>query len=886
MPSPQHVNAKLHALAATMTEYRPLMSTTYTAANLKPIRKSSPLKNFPPNLMEVPLVATLEFLAAAETSDDSDKFGCLDYRLGMDQNRLLSGDFTEFPPFLTLAILQQWLYFGFIETFTGYSVHIPDFLGVSETNRNQKHVIIDTNAYEGPVLQLYYFLGHKYTRFSILAGPGYNDEDPYQSRMEAALQCLTGARHFLNRFQRQFYDLCPPIGATVHTSMLMLGEMLQLARDRVPDVVLSVGSELHVFESAESWGPAPMIEERLLAASWCPGEVKRLCNSMNVCNQYFASLLPRLGPESHQQCSAEACVSSQITGVFTGSHLQSCTGRENGTCGGLGPNVEQVVKILRSGGIPLIEIFMSSSSDDAQVDLRVIEANNKTTSYTAVSHVWSDGLGNSEANEIFFCQLRYIYDCLQSLRKQQRSSFKRFGELVVQRVANPPVILWLDTFCVPVGEENRSDRNRAIERMAQTYSDAKNTLVLDSEIRQASVSHNRSELIMRLYCSAWMRRLWTLQEGVLASRRLCLQLSDGIVNLFDDVWRKGFKKAYSTMEGNGARARYGVIKHYLRNFYEYESLVFLHRFTRLSDFKETPLPQRFAMAWDEVRWRNTSRVTDMTVCFAGILGLNPKELFQTQGEAEDSRLRKLLELCSRENGELPSTILFAEGPHMTDVPGWSWAPASLPRAYRSMTLQLPRAYGRRKRMVSSAKRDAGGLKVNLSGFLLAPRDLPLRLPCTIFYGEGFTWHVSPESPRWEKGLGNTHVPLTLGDQRIGSSNRDTRSRFGLILSDGVAIDFLISSPRMAQARHPRSGVVVLIANPDEAEISKGPIYCKYLARVTVSLSVGKETPERGPNTESTRDAQRNGFGAEVLRRITADTSPVLLVGGDQEWYIQ
>lgn len=59
-----------------------------------------------------------------------------------------------------------------------------------------------------------------------------------------------------------------------------------------------------IFESAVSWGPAPILEERLLQADWCPDEVKRLSAGMNVCNQYFASLLARSGSTSHEQCSS------------------------------------------------------------------------------------------------------------------------------------------------------------------------------------------------------------------------------------------------------------------------------------------------------------------------------------------------------------------------------------------------------------------------------------------------------------------------------------------------------------------------------------------------------------------------------------------------------
>jgi hypothetical protein len=77
----------------------------------------------------------------------------------------------------------------------------------------------------------------------------------------------------------------------------------------------------------------------------------------------------------------------------------------------------------------------------------------------------------------------------------------------------------------------------------------------------------------------------------------------------------------------------------------------------------------------EVRWRSTSRKTDDTICFAGILGLNPSNLFQSEDDLETERLMKLFPLLD----ELPSNILFAPGLHMKAV-GWTWAPAVLPEA--------------------------------------------------------------------------------------------------------------------------------------------------------------------------------------------------------------
>jgi hypothetical protein len=46
--------------------------------------------------------------------------------------------------------------------------------------------------------------------------------------------------------------------------------------------------------------------------------------------------------------------------------------------------------------------------------------------------------------------------------------------------------------------------------MADVYRDASKVLVLDGELLKASVHSPDEELIMRVTCSRWMRRLWTL----------------------------------------------------------------------------------------------------------------------------------------------------------------------------------------------------------------------------------------------------------------------------------------------------------------------------------------------------------------------------------------
>jgi len=52
--------------------------------------------------------------------------------------------------------------------------------------------------------------------------------------------------------------------------------------------------------------------------------------------------------------------------------------------------------------------------------------------------------------------------------------------------------------------------------MRRTYESARKVLVLDSELEVASIDTSPEELLMRISCCGWMRRLWTLQEGALA----------------------------------------------------------------------------------------------------------------------------------------------------------------------------------------------------------------------------------------------------------------------------------------------------------------------------------------------------------------------------------
>jgi hypothetical protein len=55
-------------------------------------------------------------------------------------------------------------------------------------------------------------------------------------------------------------------------------------------------------------------------------------------------------------------------------------------------------------------------------------------------------------------------------------------------------------------------------QMREVYMHAERVLVFDSELMASTAEANYEELNMRVKCSRWIRRLWTLQEAVLAQR--------------------------------------------------------------------------------------------------------------------------------------------------------------------------------------------------------------------------------------------------------------------------------------------------------------------------------------------------------------------------------
>ena len=250
----------------------------------------------------------------------------------------------------------------------------------------------------------------------------------------------------------------------------------------------------------------------MLRDGWCFHEIKSTSDFPSSL-RYVAAFMKRPGAEKeHVRCLKESrCIAYDKTAYETKHSRTDCR------CHHVRTDEDQVYNLLKNGSIALIAPMENPWTHASTASL--IEGKQDTT-YVAISHVWSEGLGNEKQNSLPLCQLEKLNGLVQNL----------YASDPCKSVTVP---FWIDTLCCPVNP--RRGRNLAIKAMGRIYKNAHKVLVLDSYLQDfepnASPS-GRSEILLKPFFSQWTKRLWTFQEGALA-QNLYFQCRTGAVHIWE-----------------------------------------------------------------------------------------------------------------------------------------------------------------------------------------------------------------------------------------------------------------------------------------------------------------------------------------------------------------
>ena len=472
----------------------------------------------------------------------------------------------------------------------------------------------------------------------------------------------------------------------------------------------------------------PDVSGLMRGNGWCPSEIRR-CRKTFISVQalYYLSKIQKREPRSrHQACTDRKCIAYQIelNNYQTQHYAAGCA------CHEIVIDGKEVIRILENGQLPLLRINPCGNSI-SNLSVSVLESISNSR-YVAISHVWADGLGNPKVNALPRCQLSHLYSLLAVLNSVAESA-EEDGEL----------LLWIDTLCCPV--EPAEAKTMALAKMRRTYQQATHVLVLDASLQQyCSQELDAVETCVRIFTSGWMQRLWTLQEGAMATK-LWFQFHDGPLDL-NQLSQHISSNIFLQLD----LGRVGLAAIMVNQYRDLRCT-----FYGSSDNSSSDLPT-IASA---LRHRSVSVPSDEPLCIAALMNL---DLAKVVAGPESRRMQELWSLMPLDFRGIPRSIIFHAGPKLREK-GYRWAPATLLRL-----IEFGGDSMRRENTVDSIGiPTVNGLLIYLPGLLvsrsMAPKILSER-----------QWNISSESKRdslfvrddssvWYNMADRTELPLRNED---------------------------------------------------------------------------------------------------------------------------
>lgn len=240
-------------------------------------------------------------------------------------------------------------------------------------------------------------------------------------------------------------------------SLMVLGETLTAAKSKI---VHKVGFNIKGWhgDANEGWGtPNILLRQMLQDDKWCPrtvymlkGQLRSHATSLLSAYKINKDLSTRGQQHQDEKCTEQKCnvVYAERTGEYKTQHYLHCT--KGNECKLRSPDMSSVISALEDGTFPLF----SCNETDGNINITTIPFEQHAI-YATVSHVWADGYGNLDKNELWECQLGFFKKLFET------SELDKSGRL----------LFWIDTLAIPVGKDpqQKQARKTAIKKIHNVF---------------------------------------------------------------------------------------------------------------------------------------------------------------------------------------------------------------------------------------------------------------------------------------------------------------------------------------------------------------------------------------------------------------------------------
>ena len=495
-------------------------------------------------------------------------------------------------------------------------------------------------------------------------------------RLLQAQLVLDKARHYVFEFCSVVAPDTPPkwpIDGKVVFSIMILGETLTSALIKIQRKTnFSLRGWTDLDYSRQGWGYSEVVLNAFREEPrWCFKTVAMLRGVMRnstIGLLYALDMRPRERPGTkHKRCTDTECkatIRGKLVEHGNPEPFHCCSNSDRVDCKEVGLDMQHLIRTIDQGHIPLLRYRPGAETID------VVEMNASCNKeYVVFSHVWIDGFGNQNANEMNQCVLKMFCSIFTDVMEENVFQQKR-------GVVEAPENFWIDTLAIPIGDDCSDQRTRAIRSMHEIYRNAKYTVVLDRGLMSVVRGEGYVQPAMRITLSNWMTRLWTLQEAFL-SQNLYFKFSDRIYSMdrLERLFQKEDEPLHSTLASLCRTYYHGILEKESRDLHEPDS----------APEELVRAPNFVATVWRAVQWRTTAHRQHETLSLATLFHVDTDAFADSTGTVKirdyhqgelNERMQKLLDLLAACNPcAIPPGIIFAPGPRLRQQ-GYGWAPES------------------------------------------------------------------------------------------------------------------------------------------------------------------------------------------------------------------